>query len=310
MTIPIPPRPDMIDLSEAQDPRYIDWPRVAVQVAVGVYCKAGEGTAIDRACAGHMAGARAIARPRGVYWFWRPAVDPERQAELLAAAHHQHDADLAPWVDCEAGDGLAADELASCLMRLLLRLDACLPTGVRGGIYTGPGWWSARFKGDTGWAFRSRMLVVAQYGATSPDVPWPWDEFAVWQCAGNTIWSDGSWGPRPKDAGAHMVAHPGLVDGVVDAHGRPAEVDTDVVGNCALTDLEAGAQPASELDLSAPRDRQRALRRLGYDPGALDGAWGPRSRAALVLAQRHLGIDITGVWTPDMTTALVDSARR
>jgi N-acetylmuramoyl-L-alanine amidase len=94
-----------------------------------------------------------------------------------------------------------------------------------------------------------------------------------------------------------------MVDGVA------GEVDCNVLGNASMDDLRAGRQPRTPLDLADPRGRQRALRRLGCDAGALDGLWGPGSRAALVLAQRQLGLEADGVWGPG-TTLAVEAALR
>lgn len=306
--VPVP-RPDLIDVSENQPPRYIDWPRVGAAGIVAAYVRAGEGTHRDPCCAAHTDGARSIGRPSGVYWAWHPDVGPEVQAEWLAEAHHTVGAELAPLVDCELDGGLPPIELARRLGAMLARLDTCLPTGTRGAIYTGPGWWSGRFRADLGAPFRDRMLMVAHYGTATPDIPWPWDEYAIWQAAGNTIWSDGSFGPVPKDPAAHRVALPGVVDGAADDHGQPIEIDVDVLGNTSLGALAEGTQPQSQLDLTTPLGRQRALRRVGVDPGHLDGAWGPASRAALILAQRRLGLTPTGMWGEGEDVAFSEVAR-
>lgn len=49
---------------------------------------------------------------------------------------------------------------------------------------------------------------------------------------------------------------------------------------------------------------QRRLAALGLDPGPLDGAWGPRSRAALVSFQRKSGLEADGVPGPKSVAAL------
>ena len=56
---------------------------------------------------------------------------------------------------------------------------------------------------------------------------------------------------------------------------------------------------AHEASHSAPaaryvRDAQQALRHLGYEPGPLDGAVGPRTRTALIRYQRAEGLPATG----------------
>lgn len=53
-------------------------------------------------------------------------------------------------------------------------------------------------------------------------------------------------------------------------------------------------------------DIQRRLLALGHDPGPLDGAWGRRSRAALVAFQKSAGLDPDGVAGPRTLAALND----
>jgi peptidoglycan hydrolase-like protein with peptidoglycan-binding domain len=59
------------------------------------------------------------------------------------------------------------------------------------------------------------------------------------------------------------------------------------------------AAAAREAPRRAPeprfvRDAQQALRHLGYEPGPLDGAVGPRTRTALIRYQRAEGLPATG----------------
>ncbi len=51
-------------------------------------------------------------------------------------------------------------------------------------------------------------------------------------------------------------------------------------------------------------EMQRRLTGLGLDPGPLDGAWGPRTRAALVRFQREGGLEPDGVPGPRSIAAL------
>ena len=60
--------------------------------------------------------------------------------------------------------------------------------------------------------------------------------------------------------------------------------------------------PASEFI----RGGQRALKRAGYDPGALDGQLGPSTREALRRFQGAHGLPITGEFDVPTLTRLVD----
>jgi GH25 family lysozyme M1 (1,4-beta-N-acetylmuramidase) len=291
---------DLIDVSEHQHPDRIAWARVRAAGVHGAYVRAGANLGKDDRAAEHLRRAKAAGLEVGVYWYAHPGLSAALQADRLAEAHHDHACTLAPAVDIETAQGVAPVEIAVWLQSALLRIDASLERQ-RAIIYTGPGFW-AQHLGEQGTGFGDRGLWVAHYGAARPTIPWPWDEHLLWQRAANTIWRmpDGSqaWGPVQPHPDAVAIAPPGMVDGVA------GEVDCNVIGNASWDDLRAGRQPRTALDLSDVRGRQRALRRLGCDPGSLDGLWGSRSRAALVLAQRQLGLEADGVWGPGTTMAV------
>jgi putative peptidoglycan binding protein len=55
------------------------------------------------------------------------------------------------------------------------------------------------------------------------------------------------------------------------------------------------------------RQVQKALRRLGYDPGPMDGAFGPKTRDAVRRFQRAIGAEPTGSLTADEASRLVSA---
>jgi len=60
----------------------------------------------------------------------------------------------------------------------------------------------------------------------------------------------------------------------------------------------------------SPADRrqvQTALHRLGYDPGPVDGLFGPTTRAAIRRFQQAIGAEATGVITADEANRLVST---
>ncbi len=59
-----------------------------------------------------------------------------------------------------------------------------------------------------------------------------------------------------------------------------------------LADVELG------LDLDTVAGAQEACRRLGHDPGPVDGIYGPKSRAAVTAFQRERGIKADGIVGP------------
>ena len=56
-------------------------------------------------------------------------------------------------------------------------------------------------------------------------------------------------------------------------------------------------------------DIQRRLQALGFDPGPLDGAWGSRTRAAVIAFQKARGLTVDGVVGPKTTAAMYAGTR-
>jgi hypothetical protein len=193
-------------------------------------------------------------------------------------------------------------ELAVWLRAALDRTDASL-VSQRSIIYHGVNQWETMLGEHSAW-FVDRFSWLSNYGVRAATCPFPFDEFGMWQHSANTIWRDPKdptgkqrFGlPVPDDA--IILAKPGIVPGVA------GEIDCNVLGNVSIEDLQRGTRPWSPLDLDDVRDRQRAFRRLGVDCGKLDGLWGPRCRAALVIVQRKVGIEPTGMWGVETRAAL------
>jgi peptidoglycan hydrolase-like protein with peptidoglycan-binding domain len=69
---------------------------------------------------------------------------------------------------------------------------------------------------------------------------------------------------------------------------------------------QSGERPTYEKPLSAQavRDVQARLKALGYYGGAVDGAWGPGTRAALERFQRDRRLAVTGQLDQATVTAM------
>jgi peptidoglycan hydrolase-like protein with peptidoglycan-binding domain len=55
------------------------------------------------------------------------------------------------------------------------------------------------------------------------------------------------------------------------------------------------------------RQIQTALHRLGYDPGPVDGLFGPLTRVAIRHYQQSIGAEPTGIITADEASRLVST---
>jgi N-acetylmuramoyl-L-alanine amidase len=52
-------------------------------------------------------------------------------------------------------------------------------------------------------------------------------------------------------------------------------------------------------------EKQQALKDVGYDPGTIDGAWGPHSMQALKSFQKDNGLKDDGVWSQEVEARLL-----
>ena len=64
------------------------------------------------------------------------------------------------------------------------------------------------------------------------------------------------------------------------------------------------AQSGQQVSAERIRQAQRMLRDLGYNPGPIDGLYGPRTRAAVERFQRDYGHPVDGRVTQNLISAL------
>ena len=76
----------------------------------------------------------------------------------------------------------------------------------------------------------------------------------------------------------------------------------------ALPTGEAAGEPPGPPNAERIRAVQRALARLGYDPGPFDGTIGPRTRAAIRAFQAASGLAADGKLTPELEREIRSAA--
>lgn len=115
--------------------------------------------------------------------------------------------------------------------------------------------------------------------------------------------------PRPQGgvAGAAPASAGGPPAPSDDAPAPEAIADRGAEGQASPTEGAEGSReaPLESLTGQSVRNAQRALRRLGYDPGPADNRYGKRTRAALVSFQERHGLPLTGTLTRDTWSAIV-----
>jgi hypothetical protein len=70
------------------------------------------------------------------------------------------------------------------------------------------------------------------------------------------------------------------------------------------------AEPGVALNAAAIREAQTALKRLGFDPGGVDGVVGPRTRAATRAFQQANGMNASGALSGETLERLRTAAPR
>ncbi|AKV03364.1 Lyzozyme M1 (1,4-beta-N-acetylmuramidase) [Labilithrix luteola] len=133
---------------------------------------------IDEQFAANWPGMKAAGILRGPYQYFRPALDPIAQADVLltkiAEAGGLEPTDLPPVIDLETDDGLEASKVALAAKLWLEHVEAALHR--RPIIYTGSRWQTV-----TQNIFSGYPLWVPHYETECPNTPMGWTDWAIWQ---------------------------------------------------------------------------------------------------------------------------------
>lgn len=265
-----------IDVSDYQ--AVVDWPSVA-RAGVGfAFMKATEGvTFVARTFAGHWVGARRAGLARGAYHFFRALDNPQAQADHFLATAQVGPDDLPPALDVEVRDGVDARAFTQRVLGWLTKVEAA--TGRKSLIYTLPS-----FMQDLGnpRALSAYPLWIAHHDRSAPIIPRGWATYTFWQYTskGSITGIDGMVDLNVFNGSASdLTAF--IARGVAPAAGRISDQFV----------YEGDAGPEVEVI-------QSLLRAKGFDPGSLDGVFGPRTKAAVMDFQKATGLIMDGVVGP------------
>ena len=166
-----------IDVSHHQG--QIEWAQVCDSGIAFAFIKATEGLSYtDPLFAKNWAAARHVGIRRGAYHFFRPQLDPVRQAQhFLAVIGHDH-SELPPVLDVEVLDGVAPQEVITRTQQCMGVLTEELTVAPI--LYTSAYFWRDTLGNPP--AFSNHPLWIAHYThALSPTVPRAWATWTFWQ---------------------------------------------------------------------------------------------------------------------------------
>lgn len=155
----------------------IDWKGVNASGISFAFAKATEGATSDPRFAQNWSGMKEAGVTRGAYHFYDSSELPEAQAQLFIDTVTLESGDLAPMVDIESvgGAGAASPTIAPDLRKYLELIEQHF--GVEPIIYTNASFWDENMDDS----FGEYPLWVADYGASSPQLPSGWDHWVFWQ---------------------------------------------------------------------------------------------------------------------------------
>ena len=244
----------------------VDWPAVAASGVGFAIVKATEGATIrDARFRTHWPAIRHAGLIRGAYHFFYAATStPEAQADaFLAALGTPEERDLPPTLDIEEASlqsvdaAIVIERLRTWLDRVERRLRTPSGKPLRPLIYTNVDTWNQLGNPD---GFSDHPLWIASPGSGAPEIPVPF---------GRNDWL------------IHQTAFEQSAAGV------SGKVDTNVDHA-----LARGAHGARVRDV---QQRLKGLLAEALDPGAVDGAFGPKTEAAVRAFQRTRRLTVDGV---------------
>ncbi len=263
-----------IDVSVYQD--NVDWATVAGQGIVYGFAKATEGaTSSDTLFARNWKEMRSQGIVRGAYHFFRPGRDPVQQVDnFLKVVGAIEPSDLAPVLDLEIMDGLDAKTVIDRAIKWLEVMET--RTGRKPILYTFPNYWEEKLGNPAN--FAGYPLWIANFGTKTPYVPSAWKGWVF-----------------------HQYSESGVLQGIsgnVDLNQFNGDLD-------ALQKLLKGRIPLRQsYGGNVVQEMQQLLKSKGFEIGTPDGAFGPKTKAAVIAFQKSKGLQADGIVGPATWLAL------
>jgi lysozyme len=271
----LPPGMTVLGIDVSHHQGSVGWRGVAGSGAAFAFVQATDGaTFVDPEFSSSWPAMKRAGLLRGAYHFFQPTADLAAQQALFLQTVQLEPGDLPPVLDIEVAHGASAGALLAGMKQWLEAVEQA--TGRTPIIYTSPGFWKQQL-GDSP-DFARYPLWIANYGVDQPDVPAAWSTWTFWQ-----------------------FSEKGTMEGV----GGPVDLDTF---HGSLDDLRAFASGGAAIQegFAGPKvsELQQRLKDLGFDPGAIDGVFGPRTKAALRNFQLAKGLVADGIAGPKTLAAL------
>ncbi len=270
-----------IDVSDYQ--RAVDWSAVAGAGIAFAFTKATEGVSfVAETFASNWLATQGAGIIRGAYHFFRPLRDPQAQADHFLATVQPGAGDLPAALDAEVRDGVDARAFVDRMKEWLDAVEEA--TGRKPIIYTSPSFWEAlgspRLSGYPLW--------IANYGRSSPIIPRGWSTYTFWQYT-----SSGS-----------VTGIAGMVDLNV-FNGSLDDLMAFLRTDQTPSDGRVSDEFVYEGDVGLEVEEvQKLLRAKGFDPGSIDGVFGPRTKAAVVAFQMANNVIVDGIVGPQTLARL------
>ncbi|MCY7321419.1 MAG: peptidoglycan-binding protein [Phormidesmis sp. CAN_BIN36] len=245
-----------IDVSTYQGD--VDWATVANQGILYAFAKATEGaSSTDPSFLRNWTNMKTFGIVRGAYHFFRPAKDPIVQANnFLQLVKTIEASDLPPVLDLEVLDGLDARTVINNALKWISTIETA--TGRKPIVYTYPVFWEDKLGNPT--QFSNYPLWIANFETRTPFVPSAWRSWAF-----------------------HQYSESGQLQGI------QGNVDLNQF-NGTLDDLQKLLKGKVPLRVGSRgqvvTELQQLLKTKGFDSGTPDGAFGAKTKSAVVSYQQ------------------------